>query len=137
MQKNEFKTTIERVTADLKFIQERLLELSTVHGENVERDAVVESMLEENLLNDFKAAVDHMRHLLWSYVEAETRKRGGDLRATMQQLRIQRVTEMLRVLAPSVEEAKVNHQSEARSFFEVIQQIADSTMDRTMKKENK
>jgi hypothetical protein len=66
----DFKATIERVTADLKFIQEQLITISSTQGENATRDAMVENMLQENLLNDFKSSVDHMRHLLWSYVEA-------------------------------------------------------------------
>jgi len=136
MSNSDFTATIERVTADLKSIQERLISISSAHGTSAERDAVLESMLQENLLNDFKTAVDHMRHLLWSYVEANTLKRGGDMQATMQQLRIQRVTEMLRVLAPSVEEAKVQHKQETQSFFEIIQEIAETTMDRTMKKQD-
>jgi hypothetical protein len=44
---------------------------------------------------------------------------------------------MLRVLAPTVEEVKVHHQQEAQSFFEIIQEIAETTLDRTMKKDNK
>ena len=131
----ELKSRIQRVTSDLRFIQDRLYEVSRSSAPNKSRDAVLETMLQGNLLYDFKSAVDHMRHILWSYIEAQTKLRGADLQGTLQQVRLQRVTEMLRVLAPAMEESDSRNNPEARGFFDVIQQIANTTMDRNLEKE--
>lgn len=129
---NDLTPRIRRVTEDLKAVQEQLISATAPGASGVAREAILESLLEENLLFDFKSSVDHMRHLLWTYIETEVNKNEGDVHATLQQVRMQRVTEMLHVLAPTVEEAEMNEHPQAQSFFEIIHQIANTAMDRTM-----
>jgi len=131
----ELRSRIQRVTSDLRYIQDSLYEVSKTSATETVRNAALETLLQGNILYDFKSAVDHMRHLLWSYIEAQTKQRGGDFQGTLQQVRMQRVTEMLRVLAPEVEEAGALKRPEAQGFFDVIQQIANSAVDRNMGKE--
>jgi len=131
----ELRSRIERVTNDLRYIQDKMYDASRTSTLNAERESVLETMLQGNLLYDFKSAVDHMRHLLWTYIETQTSLRGADMHGTLQQMRMQRVTEMLRVLAPSMEESDSQNNPEARGFFDVIQQIANTTMDRNLEKE--
>ena len=91
-----------------------------------QRQAVVDELVEADLLDDLKNAVDNVRHFLWSYIEATTAD-PADLRSAMQGYRMQRVTEMLRMLK---EEPQLTQSQQAHSFFEEINNIAHATVDR-------
>jgi hypothetical protein len=89
----------------------------------------MEEMVNAELISEFKTSVDHMRHLLWSYIEASSSKGRLNVSDTLQSVRMQRVTEMLRILQPTVDSTKGTSSPEAKSFFEVINTIANSAMD--------
>jgi len=79
------------------------------------------------LLNDLRAAVDGLRNLLWSYELAGPG--AADPELLLQNARMQRVREMLQVLEqkpvlPSLPPTQV------RSFFEEVQTIAQSALER-------
>ncbi|MBZ5648140.1 MAG: hypothetical protein LAN37_13065 [Acidobacteriia bacterium] len=78
------------------------------------------------LLNSFKTSVDHMRHVLWAYIEAMSKS--DDVDRTLQQYRLQRATEMLRQLREHGPLHPENPQ--ANSFLREIQAIADGALDR-------
>ncbi len=78
------------------------------------------------LLNSFKASVDHMRHVLWAYIEAMTTS--GDVDRTLQQYRIQRATEMLRQLREQGPLEATTPQ--ASNFLREVQAIADGALER-------
>jgi len=121
----DLSTRIRRVTEDLRAIQEELNEAA--NSDNDRLTQAMDQMLKVELINEFKAAVDHMRHLLWVYIESTTT--GGQRALALQQIRMQRVTEMLRILKPSVGEVQQMNNPETQSFFEVIQSIANEAMD--------
>ncbi len=86
--------------------------------------------LDFKLLDSFKASVDHMRHVLWAYIEAMTKRRNID--QTIQQYRLQRATEMLRQLR---EHGPLEADSpQAHNFLREVEAIADSTLERYAKK---
>lgn len=119
---------IRRVTADLQAIQKELSSASA--SQSQETHKVIDELLSDlSVVNEFKAAVDHMRLLLWSYIESASRPGKQNPNFLLQTVRMQRVTEMLRVLKPSVDEVTMPATPEAQSFFEVIQSIANSAMD--------
>lgn len=120
---------IRRVTEDLQVIQEELGSAAVVEPGG-EPARLLDELLEKDLINDFKSAVDHMRQFLWSYIDAVCRKEGRNVDYTLQAFRMQRVTEMLRILRERVELPQIMKLPEAHSFFEEIQATADTVVER-------
>lgn len=120
---------IQRVTDDLRAIQEELGAAAVEEAEG-EPARLLDELLEKDLINDFKLAVDHMRQFLWTYIDAVCKKEGRNVDYTLQAFRMQRVTEMLRIMRESVELPKLMKLPEAHSFFEEIQATADSALER-------
>ena len=84
----------------------------------------MDEMLNVELINDFKNSVDQMRHLLWSYIEASSSQGRQTVSDTLQSIRLRRVTDMLRILQPSVEEGRNTSSADVRSLLDVINKIA-------------
>ena len=121
---SDLSTLIHRVTDDLKAIQERLNEAARPDAPTTLRDAAMDEMLNVELINDFKNSVDQMRHLLWSYIEASSSQGRQTVSDTLQSIRLRRVTDMLRILQPSVEEGRNTSSADVRSLLDVINKIA-------------
>jgi hypothetical protein len=126
---SELTTRIRRITEDLHAVQEQLSSAARPDAPSTERDAVMEEMVNAELISEFKTSVDHMRHLLWSYIEASSSNGRLNVSDTLQSLRMQRVTEMLRILQPTVDGGQKTSSPEAKSFFDAINTIANSAMD--------
>ena len=124
----ELTDRIRRVTTDLQLIQDQLSRAAQPGAPHAVREVVLSELSEGQTLPELKAAVDHMRHLLWSYLEASP-KSGDQVPMTLQAVRIQRVTEMLKVLQPTIEEVNAMRTPETKSFFDLINQIAATTVD--------
>jgi hypothetical protein len=120
----DITTRIRRVTEDLQALHRELDEAT--RKASAQRYAVVDELVEGALLDDLKNAVDNVRHFLWSYIEATTED-PADLRSAMQGYRMQRVTEMLRLLK---QEPELARSRQAVSFFEELNNIAHATVDR-------
>ena len=103
------------------------------HEAAAQRDKVLDELVDGDLLNDLKSAVDNVRHFLWAYIEATTQN-PEDLKQAIQGYRMQRVTEMLRVLREH-ESPDMHKIPEAHSFFEEINSIAHKTVERYKDKE--
>ncbi|HYX67540.1 MAG TPA: hypothetical protein VE825_00285 [Terriglobales bacterium] len=121
---------IQRVTDDLRAIQEELGGAAAAEAAQGEPARLLDELLEKDLINHFKLAVDHMRQFLWSYIDAVCKKEGRNVDYTLQAFRMQRVTEMLRIMRERVELPRIMKLPEAHSFFEEIQATADSAIDR-------
>src|SRR5437879_154906 len=117
---SELTTRIRRITEDLQAVQQQLSSAARPEASASELDAVMQEMVNIELISQFKTSVDHMRHLLWSYIEASSSKGRLNVSDTLQSVRMQRVTEMLRILQPTVDSTKGTSSPEAKSFFEVI-----------------
>src|SRR3954470_9581540 len=103
---SELTSRIRRITEDLQAVQQQLSSAARPDAPSFERDAVMQEMINVELINEFKTSVDHMRHLLWSYIEASSSKGSLTVSDTLQTVRMQRVTEMLKILQPTVDGAK-------------------------------
>ncbi len=126
---SELSTLIRRVTEDLHHIQSTLVEAARPDSAGEFREQVMQELVDVNIVDELKSAVDHMRHLLWSYIEASSDP-DTNVSQSLQKIRMQRVTEMLRVLQPSVEERSVAQTQVAESFFQLIHEIANSAVER-------
>jgi hypothetical protein len=127
---SELSERILRVTADLRLIQEQLSRAAQPGAPHSVREAIMQEMLQGQMISEFKGSVDHMRHLLWSYIEASAPNSHQQVTETLQAVRMQRVTEMLKVLQPTIDEVNMMRTPEAKSFLDLINQIASSAMDR-------
>jgi hypothetical protein len=126
---SELSTLVRRVTQDLHDIQNTLTQAAQPDARSDFRDEVMHELVQANMANELKVAVDHMRHLLWSYLEA-AETQGANVAERLQSVRMRRVTEMLRTLQPTVGEKSVRESPESASFFELIHQIANTTVER-------
>ena len=116
---------VQKVAKDLDEVRDQL------HGKG--KPAGPASPVDIELLNSFKASVDHMRHVLWAYIEAMTTT--GDVDRTLQQYRLQRATEMLRQLR---EHGPLHPETpQTSSFLREIQAIADGALDRHVQSRSK
>ena len=129
---SDLSTLIRRVTEDLHSIQGELGEAAHSKADRARRDQVMQQMVDADLVNEFKTAVDHMRLMLWSYIEAAATQK--QIAETLQNVRMQRITEMLKIL--DVEDVKASRAPEATSFIDLINQIANSAIDRHGKSQN-
>ena len=127
---SELTERIRRVTEDLQVIQSTLSDAAAPGAPAEARERIMQELLDMSMIAELKAAVDHMRHLLWSYIEASSNKNPHMVTRTLQAVRMQRVTEMLKILQPGVQEARESATPEAQGFFDAIQKIAASAVDK-------
>jgi len=126
---SDLRHTIKRVTKDLEYIQEELNNAARSSASAPIRDRVMEEMMDVNMIQNFKSAVDNMRYLLWSYIEASANK-DKTIGDALTSIRMQRVTDMLKVLKPDVEEARRQNSPVAQTFLEMVTDIAQTAVDR-------
>jgi hypothetical protein len=124
----DLTTRIRRVTEDLQAIQVELNAAAKGNAPAPERDRIMRELASSDLLHEFKGALDHMRHLLWSYIESA--QKDENIERTLERVRMKRVTEMLRILEPDVAERTMDTTPEVDSFFEAVQKIASKALDR-------
>ena len=117
----EMRVRVRRITEDLNAL---LKELSTSQGVNV--GELIEEILTVEVMQDFKASVDAMRHLLWVYIEAASRASEGvhDINLAVQSLRLQRATEMLRGLREGGVPISTQY-PEGRTFVAQVQAVVE------------
>jgi hypothetical protein len=121
---SELTTRIRRVTEDLQAIQDELSKAAEPGADPAARNAIMEEMLQAELVDRFKNSVDHMRVLLFSYIEAAASEGRYTVYDTLQSIRMRRVTEMLRVLQPTVESRRDTTNTDLRSLMEMVNKIA-------------
>lgn len=131
----EFTDRIRRVTMDLQQILAEL-DRAAHSGDSAEyRERIQRELLVPGVVNDFKTAVDDMRMMLWTYMSAAPSTSGPDMslksvEARLQQVRMQRVTDMLKTLKPDVTSDTATALPEHATFLELIHDIASNTIER-------
>ena len=111
---------IRRITEDLRVIQEELNRAAALDRQRPERSLLLNELVTLELLGEFRSAIDHLRTFLWAYVEAATKTSGGSVDAALQTVRIQRATEMLRMLRQQLSAPDSTPAPEMRSLLEEI-----------------
>ena len=133
MPPSDINSRIRRITEDLRALQEELHRLSVSPRDRGQHEQLLDELLTPAVIHDFKAAIDHMRHFLWTYVESATAAPGDERELRMYTLRMERATEMLRILRQRLDAPGMRRVPGATSFFEEIQRIADAAMTRYAK----
>ena len=113
------------LTAKLSRLSDELCELE----QELRRRTPAERLCDRSTLEQLKAAVDNIRHLLWPYVTSSANESQG-IDEAMHRYRMQRVTSMLNDLKDHVAEPQVSGTPEARSFFSSIQEIATTAVEK-------
>lgn len=126
---SDLTARIRRVTEDLQAIQQELGKAVEPGGEATARNQIMEEMLNIELIEQFKSSVDHMRALLFSYIEAAASEGRQSMYDTLQSIRMRRVTEMLKILQPTVENRRNTSSTDLRSLMEIVNQIAKPKED--------
>jgi hypothetical protein len=130
---SDLTTRIRRVTEDLQAIQEELNKAADPDADPGARNAIMEEMLNVELIDRFKSSVDQMRVLLFSYIEAAASRGHQTVYDTLQAIRMRRVTEMLKILQPTVENRRNTSSMDVRSLMEIVNQIAKPKEDAAKK----
>jgi len=129
---NDIMLRIQRVTADLKAIEAELNRLLVTKTSDRAFSEVLDSF-DPEAVKGLKAAVDNMRQLLWTYIEALSGEHASDPQLVIHTLRLERATEMLRVLEAPLESesmADLADTPQGHSFFSEVGRIASLTVDR-------
>ena len=126
---SELTTRIRRVTEDLQAIQDELSRAANPDADPGERNVIMEEMLNAEIIDRFKASIDQMRVLLFSYIEAAASQGHQTVYDTLQAIRMRRVTEMLKILQPTVESRRNTSSTDLKSLMEIVNQIAKPRED--------
>ena len=89
---SDVRNKVLQITQDLNTLLEELAASQRQGREFTEGHPMRE------ILQDFRSAIDAIRHLLWAYTEASARAKPNEFQYEVQNLRFQRAIEMLRSL---------------------------------------
>jgi len=81
-------------------------------------------------LKEFKAVVDYVRQLIWTYLQAESGEGGLNIDEQVRSLRLQHVTKMLHAIQQEVQGRKLESNPATVSFLHAVQEIADAAFQR-------
>ena len=125
--------SIRRITNDLQTIESEMSRIAKLGVSTPEGATMIDELLTEDLVHEFKAAVDHMRHFLWSYIEAVAEGKGNDMNTALVMYRMRRVTEMLRVLEEPFKNlgSGLPQRVETRNFIDEVTRIATLAVAKT------
>ncbi len=117
---SELRSRVQQITENLNAL---LRELSST--DEARARELVESVLTTELMLDFKASVDSMRHLIWIYIEALARVQDQEPATVIHSIRLQNATDMLRALHGQSVPASLS--GSPATFFERVQQLVDDS----------
>jgi len=130
---SELTARIRRVTEDLQAIQDQLSKAAEPGAHPEMRNVLMDELLHADMIDQFKSSVDQMRVLLFSYIEAAASQGRMSVYDSLQSIRMRRVTEMLRVLQPAVENRRDTTNTDLRSLMEMVNKIATPKQDAAKK----
>ena len=82
--------------------------------------------LDSAALKEFKGIIDYLRQLIWTHLQAESRKQGHNLDDEVRSLRLQHVTEMLNAIQHEAKGRPLAPNQATDSFLNAVQEIADA-----------
>lgn len=126
---NDIVPLIRRMTEDLRALQNAMQDAKDQQPYGL-HEHLLEQIISTQLAEEFKGALDQMRHFLWRYIEDfATRHRNGGFDGGMARNRLQLVSEMLRNLSQRA--APVSSTlPETMSFFERVDSMVSERLQR-------
>ena len=113
---------IRRITEELWGLHEDLNSISAA--------ASGKHSLERPVLSAFKAAVDHMRLIVWALIQSSREPAEGSGEQLLSTVRAERVTEMLKALHTDLEAGRLVQSPAGRTMLAEISTISNRTFDR-------
>jgi len=114
---------IQSATRDLRQLQQEIQSPLPAAGPRL-------AELETAALIEFKAVIDYVRQLLWTYIQADSLKHGINVDEEVRSLRLQRVTEMLQTIQQEVKVRQLVPNPATASFLNAVQDIADAAFQK-------
>jgi hypothetical protein len=114
---------IHTATLDLRQLQQEIQSPLPASGPRL-------AELDTAALKEFKAVVDYVRQLLWTYIQADNLKRGKDVDEEVRSLRLKRVTEMLHTIQQETKVRQLTPNSATVSFLNAVQELADAAFQK-------
>ena len=114
---------IQSATRDLRHLQQEIQSPLPASGPRL-------AELDTAALREFKAVIDYVRQLLWTYIQADSLKHGQNVDEEVRSLRLQRVTEMLHTIQQETKVRQLTPSSATVSFLNAVQEIADAAVRR-------
>ena len=114
---------IQSATRELRQLQEEIQSPSPAAGPRL-------AELDVAALKEFKAVIDYVRQLLWTYIQADNLKRGRSVDEEVLSLRLQRITEMLHTIQEEAKSRQLSENPATVSFLNAVQEIADAAFQR-------
>ena len=86
--------------------------------------------LDSAAIKELKSLVDYFRQLIWTYLQAESQKKGKNIDEEVRSLRLQHVTEMLHTIQQETKVRELTPTPVAMSFLNAVQDMADAAFKR-------
>jgi len=126
--KNTVLDRIRKITGELEAIQAEMHSELTEPATDNQLTKFFEDSSAAQVLNDFKVEIDQLRRILWFYIEEAAEKPLSALEQEQQANHLQRVTELIRALAPKPSASEATESKPAVSFFERLDVVMDTYM---------
>jgi hypothetical protein len=128
---------IRRITTDLRGLQQDFYRVVFEEGNEQDLHAVIDELLDFELVTDLKSTVDYMRHVLWAYIEAAAKSDRSRLELAVETSRLNRATEMLKLLRMRFGDTPPGDLSpnQPRSFVDQINSVMDQRLSDVKKKD--
>lgn len=114
---------IQAAVLDLRRLQQELQSPLATSGARL-------AELDSAAIKELKALVDYFRQLIWTYLQAESQKKGKNIDEEVRSLRLQHVTEMLHTIGQETKVRELAPTPAAMSFLNAVQEIADAAFKR-------
>lgn len=116
---------IKTLTGELEALQEEVYGEIADPAELLDRRSLLEQAGAAGVLVKFKAALDHLRGILW-FCESDGRPENHPPHRTERERELARATELLQALARPA--ASVSTRADSGSFFERLDRVIDTYM---------
>ena len=97
----DLSNQVDRLTGELRALRLQLEWSSFRHSSQKDQDKILNSLLNEGLVEHLRTAIDQFSHFLWCYIESAAANSDPDVDFALQSKRLDQVTDMLRLLRHS------------------------------------
>jgi hypothetical protein len=97
----DLSNQIDSLTGELRALRLQLQWSTFRHSSHKDQDTILDSLLNEGLVEHLRGVVDQFSHFLWCYIEAAASNTDPEVDFALQSKRLDQVTEMLRLLRHS------------------------------------
>ena len=97
----DLSNQIDRLTGELRALRLQLQWNTFRRSSHKEQDSILDSLLNEGLVEHLRTVVDQFSHFLWCYIDSAAANSDPDVDFALQSKRLDQVTDMLRLLRHS------------------------------------